>query len=178
MIGREVSEYRIESELGRGGYGVVYRAVNVHNPGLRAAVKVVRGGLGEDRDFVGALERECVRLDGLDHPGIVRFRHLTKVDGHPAMVLELLEGSDLHVRLSSKGALAVPEVVRILDSVLDGLAYAHAKGLHFLSRSGRLARMRRGCARPRRRGALPCDRRTCGQISFYVFLIVFVISRS
>ena len=128
MQGQQVSHYRLTEKLGAGTYGEVWKGVHVDDPNFIVAVKLVSPQVREDPSFLTALRQECRALDRMDHPSIVRFRELVVRDGTVAMVLELLEGADLEASLAA-GPQPVDEVVRILDKVLDGLAYAHSKGV-------------------------------------------------
>ena len=129
MLGTQVSHYRLERALGAGTYGRVYAAVHIHDPELRAAVKVVHASLATDPEFVASLKRECRVLSRLQHSHLVGFRELVLSDDHPpALVLEYLEGEDLAER-SARGPLAPEEAVRIGRELLAGLAYAHSKGV-------------------------------------------------
>ena len=129
MKGRQVSHYRLEEELGAGTYGRVYAASHVHDPELRAAVKVVHGSLATDPEFVASLKRECRVLSRLQHPNIVAFRELVLSDDHPpALVLELLDGEDL-AEVSARGSVSPPEALRYVRELLTGLAYAHDEGV-------------------------------------------------
>jgi serine/threonine protein kinase len=126
MIGEQISHYRLESKLGSGTYGVVYKGVHVGDEELKVAIKVVQPSLLDDPKFVEALKKECRRLDKLDHPAIVRFRDLILGDDQVAMVLELLEGRDLHEHIDG-GPIPLDEAMTIIEKALSGLAYAHSK---------------------------------------------------
>ena len=128
MKGSRVSHYRLTERLGRGTYGEVWKGVHVDDADFTVAVKLVSPAVRDDPAFVSALRRECKALDRMDHPNIVRFRELVVRDGVVAMVLELLEGSDLE-GLIGAGPQPVDEVVRVLEASLEGLAYAHARGV-------------------------------------------------
>jgi len=125
-----ISHYRRVAELGAGTYGTVHKAVHVHDAELHVAIKLVHATLATDPEFVSALRKECRVLAKLGHPGIVGFRDLVLSDDHPpAMVLELLEGHDLHERLQQSAPVSLAEVVSTLEQVLEALAYAHRKGV-------------------------------------------------
>ena len=128
MQGQQVSHYRLTEKLGAGTYGEVWKGVHVDRANFTVAVKLIAPQVREDPSFLAALEQECVALDRMDHPSIVRFRELVVRGGTVAMVLELLEGADLEASLAA-GPQPIEEVVRILDKMLDGLAYAHGKGV-------------------------------------------------
>jgi serine/threonine-protein kinase len=128
MLGSQVSHYRLVRKLGAGTYGEVWEAEHVRSPNLRVAVKIVAPALGQDASFVDALTRECLQLDKLDHPNVVRFRDLVVNEGQVAMVLELLDGQDLHERLVG-GPLTIDSAVAVVEGMLEGLAHAHARGV-------------------------------------------------
>ena len=144
MKGQQVSHYRLTELLGAGTYGEVWKGVHVDDPAFTVAVKLVSPHVRDEPNFIAALRRECRALDRMDHPSIVRFRELVVRDGMVAMVMELLEGDDLEAVLAT-GPQPVDEVMRILDRVLGGLAYAHSKGvLHRDIKPGNIFRCRDG----------------------------------
>ncbi len=129
MIGTQISHYRLDKKLGEGTYGAVYRGVHIHDDELVVAIKVVHPNLANDEAFVSGLRKECRLLARLLHPNIVGFRDLVLSEEHPpAMVLELLEGEDLHDQIKN-GPFAVTEAVRVLEAMLEGLAAAHQEGV-------------------------------------------------
>lgn len=129
MQGRTVGHYRLEAELGRGGFGAVYRGVHVHLEDIKVAVKVFHPDLSRDEEFVRLLRRECQVLHSLSHSGIVAFRDLVVEDEVTAIVLELLVGQDLTKLMKSRGPLDIDEVVRITRGILEPLAHGHSVGV-------------------------------------------------
>jgi tetratricopeptide (TPR) repeat protein len=116
--------FAIESIAGRGGMGVVHRAVD-RVSGERVAVKVLGGMDGDPARFA----REAQILAELDHPAIVRYvAHGATSDGRPFLAMEWLEGEDLGARLSGRG-LEVAEALAAVKRVASGLAAAHARGI-------------------------------------------------
>ena len=124
----QVGHYQLTERLGAGAYGEVWRAAHREDAALEVAVKRVHGALANDAEFVEALKGECRQLHRLDHPHIVRFRDLIVEDGGVSMVLELLEGRDVHTRIQ-QSPLPIAEVVQILEATLGGLSHAHAQGV-------------------------------------------------
>src|SRR5262245_23297556 len=90
--------YRIDSLLGAGGMGEVYRA---HDPrlGRDVAIKVLAAHLGHDADAVTRLTREARAVAALSHPGILTIHDIGKQDGQLYFVTELLAGETLRARL-------------------------------------------------------------------------------
>ncbi len=126
MIGRTLDRYRIESKLGEGGMGVVYRA---HDTQLDRAValKVLPPGL-LDPDRRERLLREARAASGLNHPGIVTVYDVRSDDGIDFIVMEHVEGRTLD-RLIGLGGLELREAVRLAAEIADALASAHAAGI-------------------------------------------------
>jgi serine/threonine protein kinase len=129
MIGSTIGHYRLEAELGRGGFGAVYRGVHLHLEDIQVAVKVFHAELSKDEEFVRLLRRECQVLHSLSHPGIVAFRDLVVEPSATAIVLELLLGRDLHKISVERGPMEPDEVQRILRGVLQPLAHGHSLGI-------------------------------------------------
>ncbi len=128
MLGEQVGQYRLEVLLGEGGFGAVYRGVHVHMGSIEAAIKVAHADLTRDPTFEKMMRRECEILYGLSHPNIVRFRDLIVEPGVLAVAMELLEGEELAERLE-RGPLQPDQVLDLVEAMLEGLAYAHAKGV-------------------------------------------------
>ena len=118
--------FEILRELGRGGFGVVYKAWD-RELGRNVAFKAVRAGpqreLREER-----LLREAEAAARLSHPNIVTLHDVGRGAQGPYLVLELLDGETLASRLR-KGRMAPREAVRVAVEVAKGLAHAHAAGV-------------------------------------------------
>ena len=107
-----VPGYRLEGELGRGGMGVVYRAIR-ERAGLAVALKTIMPAAGASRKQIDRFLRECEILAQLEHPNIVSFRECGEADGLIFLVMDLVDGSDLAARLQEQGPEAVRTGVRI-----------------------------------------------------------------
>src|SRR5512140_719402 len=133
LEGMTLGKYRILEPLGRGGMAQVYKA---YHPQLDryVAIKVLRSDLVEHEEFLARFRREAHAVSGLRHPNIVQvFDFDVQGDDTYYMVMELLEGDTLRARLNEYRArgerMPLPEVLRILADVLNGLAYAHSEGI-------------------------------------------------
>ena len=120
--------YTVEGELGRGGMSVVYRARDVR---LRrdVAIKVLPPELAFVSNVRERFMREAQTAAQLAHPNIVPIYGVEERDTLVWIVMALIEGETLGTRLTRDGKLAAPETQRIICSVADALAYAHAHGV-------------------------------------------------
>jgi serine/threonine protein kinase len=125
MIGQTISHYRIVSQLGVGGMGVVYAA---HDPRLNreVALKFVPDELAHDAHTLERLRSEARTASGLNHPNICTIYDIGEHDGRPFIVMELLKGITLRDRLSTR-PLKIHETIDIGIQVSDALYWAHSK---------------------------------------------------
>ncbi|WP_210586258.1 serine/threonine-protein kinase [Streptomyces sp. GESEQ-35] len=142
--------YRVVAQLGRGGMGVVWRAVD-EVLGREVAVKELRTYTDADgpelADLRLRMQREARAAARVRHPGVVAVHDVSEVDGRPLIVMELVDGPSLDAVLRERGPLDPREAAGIGAKVLDALAAAHRAGvLHrdvkpgniLLERSGRV----------------------------------------
>jgi serine/threonine protein kinase len=124
--------YRLESEVGRGGMGLVWQAYDelLHRS---VAVKEVRFPAdlpAADRErLAGRTLREARAVAQVDTPAAVRVFDIVEQDGRPWIVMELVRGGTLTDLLRERSALPAAEVARIGLSVLEALEAAHAAGV-------------------------------------------------
>ena len=127
LVGDRIGPYVIESRLGAGGMGEVYRARDL-NLDRDVAIKILPQVFTADVDRVARFEREARILAALNHPRIGAIYGLEHMDGVPALVLELVEGSTLAERLAS-GPLPLAEAVTIAIEITEALEAAHDRGI-------------------------------------------------
>jgi serine/threonine protein kinase len=121
-----IGRYRIESVIGRGAMGVIYRA---YDPDIdrSVAIKLVRADLlsGQDRsDYVVRFRREAQAVGRCVHPNIVTIYDFALHDGNPFIAMEFVDGRNLG-QARAGGSLPPSEAVAIALQVLDALAAAH-----------------------------------------------------
>src|SRR5512143_3227117 len=122
-------KYRMESLLGAGSMGTVYRARHLSLESWRA-IKVMRPELAQDADFVERFQREARLLEELRHPNLVALHDFAQLpDGAWYIVSEFVEGETLAARLARAGPLAADDAVRLFTQLADGVTAAHAKGV-------------------------------------------------
>lgn len=124
--------YRVVDRLGRGGMGVVWRAVD-EVLGREVAVKELRTFTDAAAPELAALrlrmQREARAAARIRHPGVVAVHDVTEVDGRPLIVMELVDGPSLDDVLSERGTLDPREAAGIGAQVMDALAAAHRVGV-------------------------------------------------
>lgn len=132
LIGRQLDEYYVESLLGQGGMARVYRARDVKLDRY-VALKVVDTPFRADTTYVTRFRREAQAIARLEHPNIVRLYRYGEADGLLYMVMQFVEGADLHFILDSyrqdQQIIEPDQAVRITREVASALDYAHGRGV-------------------------------------------------
>jgi eukaryotic-like serine/threonine-protein kinase len=124
---RKVSHYRIELEIGRGGMGVVYRAVDTRL-GRTVAIKMLPPEATADPDRHRRFVQEARSASALNHPHIVTIHDIDEDAGTTFIAMELVEGTPLD-RIIAQGALPVATALEYGTQVAAALAAAHANGI-------------------------------------------------
>jgi serine/threonine protein kinase len=127
LIGATVGSYRVESILGIGGMGRVYRAVG--SDGEPVALKLVRGDLAEDSVFRKRFEREARIAQEVKNPHVVPVLETGEHEGVPYLSQRFIEGGSLEQKLKREGRLEIPTALAICAQVADGLDALFAGGM-------------------------------------------------
>lgn len=121
-VHEQVGPYRILAKLGEGGMGVVYKADD-QRLNRTVALKMIRDS-GDQDNLKKRFLREARAAAAIDHPNICRVYDIGEIDGHPYLVMELLEGESLAARLA-RGALPLGDAVEIALGMLAALDALH-----------------------------------------------------
>ena len=124
--GTKLGPYEIQTPLGAGGMGEVYRARDTRLE-RDVALKVLPAGLSSDPSLRQRLEREAKAVSKLSHPYICTLHDIGHQDGVDFLVMELVDGETLEHRLI-KGPLPPQQTLRIAGQIADALAKAHKMG--------------------------------------------------
>ena len=124
----EIAGYRIESELARGGMGVVYLA-HQSFPDRRVALKLLSPELAADPDFRERFVRESNAAASTEHPNIVPIYGAGEADGRLYLAMRFIDGTDLGTLIRRDGPLDPEHAAAICRQVAAALDAAHARGL-------------------------------------------------
>ncbi len=127
LIGKQIGVYRIDSLLGAGGMGEVYRARDT-KLGRDVAIKVLPGDFASDPERLSRFQREARVLASLNHPHIGAIHGFEESSGIAALVLELVEGPTLAERIE-KGPVSMDDALKIARQIAEALDAAHEKGI-------------------------------------------------
>ncbi len=122
------ASYRIESLLGEGGMGVVYRASEIAS-GRPVALKLLLPEASGDGRFQRRFRRESRLMAELDHPHVVAVYASGEVDGTWFLATQLVDGADLEVLICCGGPLHPRHAAQVVAQAASGLDAAHALGL-------------------------------------------------
>jgi hypothetical protein len=134
MIGRTVSHYTIETKLGEGGWGVVYKGTDTRlhrSVALKFLSKSFSLGEQEQRRFL----REARAASSVNHPNVCVVHSIEEVDDEQFIVMEYVEGVTLRTWMANRragirrNAIPVRDILGIVMQVAHGLQAAHRKGI-------------------------------------------------
>ncbi|MEH6422521.1 protein kinase domain-containing protein, partial [Pseudomonas sp. CGJS7] len=120
--------FRIESLLGVGGMGVVYRAHDTAL-GIDIALKLLRPELAARGDAFERFRQELLTARQVSSPRVVRIHDLIRHESQWLIGMDLIDGEPLDKRLDRNGALPLDDAIRIARQIAEGLSAAHARGV-------------------------------------------------
>ncbi|MGE0708577.1 MAG: protein kinase [Planctomycetota bacterium] len=121
-----IGRYDVVRELARGGMGVVYVARHAEL-GREVALKVLKTGGQLDPSLLLRFEAEAQTVAQLDHPNVVRVHDVGTEGPDPYLVMDLIDGVNLHDRLKQQGPLPLREAARISRTIAEALEHAHQR---------------------------------------------------
>src|SRR5215467_3510251 len=127
ISGAKLGPYQIQSLLGSGGMGEVYRAIDLRLDRI-VAVKVLASHLHSTPELKQRMEREARAISALNHSHICQLYDVGSQNGTDYLVMEFLEGETLATKLA-KGPMPFAEVLRVGIATAEALAVAHRQGI-------------------------------------------------
>jgi serine/threonine protein kinase len=127
MIGRTIGKYRIVAQLGRGGMGTVYKAID-ETLDREVAIKVLNPELA-DTDIMKRFRAEATTLAKLNHPEIATLYELFRSETDLLMVMEFVKGETLDKISDRLGPMPADRAAYLIDKVLSALEHAHRAGV-------------------------------------------------
>ncbi|MEZ4650876.1 MAG: serine/threonine-protein kinase [Candidatus Eisenbacteria bacterium] len=125
-----LGRYEIRREVGRGGQGIVYEAIDPRT-GEPVALKRLLGGRNATDEEISRLAREARTISSLDHPYIVRARGVERLEGHVVFVMDWVDGVPLMAwcRPHEEAPRRLGEQIALFLDLADALAHAHRRGV-------------------------------------------------
>ena len=127
LSGRQISHYQIESLLGQGGMGEVWRAHDTHL-NRDVAFKVLPAEFAQDADRLHRFEREAQAISALNHPNIITIHEIGQQDEQHFIITEFIDGESLRQHLHNT-RLSSREAIDIAIQIASALAAAHQAGV-------------------------------------------------
>ena len=113
--GQNLAHYRLVEQIGEGGMGVVWKALDT-TLDREVAIKVLPDAFAQDPDRLARFEREAKLLAALNHPHIAAIHGLHEAGGQRFLAMEMIEGEDLSQRLLA-GPLPTDEALRFARQI-------------------------------------------------------------
>ena len=124
-IGDKLGNFLIRAEIGRGGMGTIYFAVDTML-NREVALKVIHPQLADNQQLMERFKIEAMTQARLNHPNIVMIFSFNKIEGEYVIAMEYVEGRSLKELLQEKKQLHPAEAVDTITQVAEGLRYAHS----------------------------------------------------
>lgn len=123
-----IGPYKLLAELGRGGMGLVYKALDTELD-REVAIKIMGEGLAEKPQLKERFMREARAMAAINHANIVQIYRVGQENNTPFIAMEFVEGQSLSAFLRANAPLSIPGARKILTQAAQGLAAAHEKNL-------------------------------------------------
>jgi serine/threonine-protein kinase len=127
-IGEKLGHFLIQAEIGRGGMGTIYFAVDTML-NREVALKAIHPQLADNQQLMDRFKVEAMTQARMNHPNIVTIFSFNKIDDQYIIAMEYVDGKSLKELLQAKKRLAPAEAIDIITQVAEGLSYAHVQNV-------------------------------------------------
>jgi len=127
-IGQEKCGFQIKAEIGRGGMGTIYYAVDT-TLNRDVALKVIHPDLARNIQLMERFKVEAMTQGQMNHPNIVTVFSFSKIDDESVIVMEYIDGKNLKVLLREKKMLPISDAIDYLKQILKALEYSHSRNI-------------------------------------------------
>ena len=128
IIGKVLDNYRILQNIGRGGMGFVFKALNIKLNKI-VAIKMIAPALAMNDSFMSRFESEAKTLAKLENPNIVGIHDLRVDSVYAYIVMEYVEGVTLGRLIKERGAIPWRQALKLFNQVLNAIEHAHKEGI-------------------------------------------------
>ena len=128
IIGKVLDNYRILQNIGRGGMGFVFKALNIKLNKI-VAIKMIAPALAMNDSFMSRFESEAKTLAKLENPNIVGIHDLRVDSVYAYIVMEYVEGVTLGRLIKEKGAIPWKQALKLFNQMLNAIQHAHKEGI-------------------------------------------------
>ncbi|MBI2837347.1 MAG: protein kinase [Acidobacteria bacterium] len=125
---QKIGKYEILQKIGEGAMGIVYKALDPVIERI-VAVKTMSADLDADPELRQRFFREARSAGQLSHKNIITIYDLGEEGGRAYMAMEFLEGEDLRKKLARRELVSIPDKVKVITEMCEGIAHAHANGV-------------------------------------------------
>lgn len=128
IIGKVLDNYRILQNIGRGGMGFVFKALNIKLNKI-VAIKMIAPALAMNDSFMSRFESEAKTLAKLENPNIVGIHDLRIDSVYAYIVMEYIEGITLGRLIKERGAIPWRQALKLFNQMLNAIEHAHKEGI-------------------------------------------------
>jgi serine/threonine-protein kinase len=128
MIGKQIGKYEIQSILGKGGMGIVFRGLQT-SLNRQVAIKMLYPHLVDEQSILDRFKREAYAIAKLNHPNIAHVYDIEEAEGTFFLIMEYIDGLNLDEYIRQTGLPDLADGLSILLQVASGLDLAHQNGI-------------------------------------------------
>ncbi len=127
-VGQTKGDFKIKAEIGRGGMGTIYYAIDTMLD-REVALKVIHSELASNFELMERFKVEAMTQGQMNHPNIVTVFSFNKIDEENVIAMEYIDGKNLKVLLREQNILSISDAIYYLKQILKALEYSHSRNI-------------------------------------------------